>query len=1412
MVVNFSKINFNQRPTLKLQTAGDVTIGVLGYAKNIECELKYNELSTITFELPAFVDGKMTPGYQDVVGRRIIQLDNLMRFVLLNPTESGNGVSLQKVCTAKSLEYEFVDKRISLPKDTYKFWDALQPADTFLGMVMERMPSWTVGTVSQTLMNKYRTFEISSENLYNVLKGTAQTSYGCIFEFDTMTRTVHVRDTQESTIDKSLFLSTKNLIKDLDIEENTEDIVTRLDVNGAEGVDIRDVNPCGTNKLINLDYFMTPDNFEQNIIDAYYAWKETCDNNRQSFYSLSIQYSLKTAQLVAEQARLTDLRSEMTGLENVLAVAIQSVAMQLAQQSDVDDANANIQSKQNEIDQKQKEIESITAEKDNVLSQMRAITEACCFEAFFTEDEYKLVDRYLYDNELSESSFVASEIDSFMDEGDSAALLDTAFSCDQGAIEEIVDSAENRIFHIRGGTLISSDLEAQIISAIVEARTDQTLVITAHLANGTMGEADFPQGCLSITGNYNILSNNNGYFYLFITSGQRYFTLNASEYQKRSVAWELYEYGNEALRKLASPTYTFSLTSANFLAMEEFISFRDSLELGQSLYLRLFDDRVIHPIVIGVKFIYDDKSRLELLFSDSFASDESKFKLVDLLEQSVSMGKNVEMNKFLFAAFTDSGASTGIREFMTGALDTAKNAIFASSAQAISMDGAGLRLRKWANEERTAYEPEQIWMNNNSILMTADHWATAQMAIGKFSDTNLGECWGVVAPMIVGTLLAGESLVVESAKKDGGTAVFKMDADGCRMYNTLFSLQNDTTKILLNPDLGLVLGGLNAYSVDENGVYSIDEEDAKFWVDMDGNVHFRGELHGATGNFTGAVYATELHIGEMTAAEYIISNSSHVFNQAEMPTDGYHTGDLWRDSDSGYNHLYIAVGTEGAASDWMPVTTQAIKGAKLDIDTGTGTIQLLAANTISLTGGALSFTGAQAIDIASTGGVNITGGDVTVSGQMIKLLTNGTDVGTILLGGINNTITSDGILTLNGGSIILDGQSNIVTIGNNSGTVNIGKDGTGTINLATYQVQSSTETTAYNSSYATNQAASTASHEISINYSDIDEEGTANDAVFKITTEYMTATITNASSPEITDGKLLQFMYSTRGMNIYADTEDSDAAKVIVAPSIQNGHMLGWNVISGQTVCAANMSAGTICASHIYLDGVAVADQKWTLDTISAILNDSNVIPGIKNTANNALWKANHHYHIVTEGDDGSIVIGEVSAEAGNFNIADTRFYQSGVSAAITNALFTNSWSGGVCTVHVYSGTNLVRSHEAARLSLNIGEWDTGTLKCPVSITSGGGQYPSNTGYSASVDGTDIYNLGRQAISLSVGEWRGGSCTVSTMDGDTVVQSQSISIPNITITWYNDAQGYARVVASCGGVSVSSSKNITSFV
>ncbi len=900
MIVNFSNFDATERPLLILKNASGSVIGVLGYAYNIALDIKLNETSKITFDVPFKVDGEEVPYYDDVIGMRIVELKGIGQFTLIDPKETDDGISKIKSCTGYSLEYEFAYKTLTLPSDTYNFYDITMNNDTLMGIILEKMPSWSIGSVAPTLAGKYRTFEVSNENLYNFIKNTVQSTYNCIFDFDTIKRKIYVLDASDSAPSKPVFISLNNLASQIEVTEDTENIATRLDVNGADGVDIRDVNPCGTNKIINLDYFMNTTNFSNELINKYNRWKKTVEDNQESYYIDSVEYSLLISKRTTAEAKLVDLKNELTSLENIQAVTIQAIAQGIKTQTDLDAVNANITAKKTEIAAKETEITEIQTDIDTAMEQLKAVQSACSFEGYFTEDEQKQLDKYIKDSEISDSSFAVVENGLYDAEGTGADFSEYAISIGGSSITKVISASKKTIYSITGGDLkIGELIDTKSISSIVEIDEDNTFVATAYLSSGTYSGNSFESACISMVGDAANVTDDTaaddigqliGSSLSFSAkNGYLYFTFNTTEYQKRTVAWELYQFGRETLNKLSQPTYTFSVTSANFLALSDFVSFKNSIELGSQVYIQMEDDTskqnaILKPICIGVQVQYEKPESLTLEFSDSYVSNDSAFELVDLLGESVSTSRTVDVSKYVYSSFVDSGANNSIKAFMNSALDTSKNAIMTSTEQAISWDGSGFKLRRYADASKTTYDPEQIWMINNSIVMTDDNWSTAKMAVGKFYDQNLGMCWGIVAPMVVGTLLAGNELVIESTAKDGsGNSVFHVDGEGVRLYNGDIGITKGSSQIVLNPQVGIAIGKYPVYNVDDTGAYSVNPDNAKFWVDSSGNLNFNGVLKGASGEFKGAIKATSLEI--VSSSETTTSIDDYVDNRAKDVTD-----------------------------------------------------------------------------------------------------------------------------------------------------------------------------------------------------------------------------------------------------------------------------------------------------------------------------------------------------------------------------------------------------------------------------------------------------------------------------------------------------------------------------------------------
>lgn len=885
MVVNFSKIDLRKRPNFIVRNFDGTAIGVLGYIINPTAEIRYNEISEISFEYPSHVNGEKLNEYDLLTGMRIIDVEGFGQFTLHNPQENDNGVKSSKTCSGYSLEYEFTNKSISLEEGTYNFWNPFTPDSTILGIILSEMPSWSLGTVSSRLIGKYRTFSVDGLSIYDFMKSELEKTYECVFDFDTYNRKINVRSKYDAIPTKPVYISTNNLAKEISVEEDIDDLFTVLDVNGADGVDIRSVNPMGENRIYNLDSYMTKEYFSESIIQKWNSWKTTFDNNQPLYYSLVIAQNMQISRYSTESAVLTDLQGELTGLESQKAALLQAVAMDSSLNSKLNTVNSQIRSKEGEISSQKNLLTTIQNQIKGYTSQLKQINKETAFSAFFTDNELKILDRYFKCGSLTDSSFVASEVDSYSSESSVIRGLSSVFNITNcTTIRKATYTSDITFYTIRGGTLNVNNsqlkLDTEVVNGTLQVNRDNTFVMSLYLNRGSINSDTFPSGTLSLTGRlYTSVSYSDTSIRIATSSTTAYMTYMTSEYQRMSIAWDLFEYGKEVLDTKAYPVYHFTVDSSNFFAIDDFISFAKEFTLGERIYLHL-SMGVIEPIVTGVSIDFDDLTQLELEFASDFQVKNGKFSWLDNLDQSVSISKTLDFNQFNYSNFVNSGANTNIKKFMESALDTMKNMILSGTHNEITIDQAGLRCRKY-DEASGGYSPKQIWMAHNALMFTNDGWNSATIGIGEFVDKNLGSLYGIVTPALVGTILAGNNLIIESEKTDGGIAVFKMDGEGASLHNASFNLYGSSGgRIDLGAVFGIVGGGnkntLFYYNSKgqptgvrtEKGrsvtrianLTSNDAPNANFWIDMYGDVYLKGTIDAVGGIFRGS-----LEVGGPTA-------------------------------------------------------------------------------------------------------------------------------------------------------------------------------------------------------------------------------------------------------------------------------------------------------------------------------------------------------------------------------------------------------------------------------------------------------------------------------------------------------------------------------------------------------------------
>ena len=898
--IAFDKFGRPEPPTLLLQTADERTIGTLPNVANLKITVNFSETSEISFDLPAYSDGVPTPLYDKVVGYKVIRTEHYGIFLLMKPEISGDGIEEIKSVTGYSLEKKLENKQFFLEEGTFNFWNPATPDDTILGRILEVSPGWKAGYVAPSLIGRYRTFDQYDDYALSFLYDDAMDTFRCVVVFDVYNKTINAYDADDDVSALPIYLGFDNLVTDLDITELTDELVTAMTPSGADDLDIRQVNPTGTNWIYDISYFIENGDIPSALAEKWTEWQKSVLNRQEYYKGLVGLRASATARLLSEQAKLVDRKAELDDLTNQQSVTIQALALETtadgkaSQQKKLDEINANMEKKKKEVADQEAVVADIkttldASNPDSYPAQIKAVNDELKLTAFFTADEYALLRHYFIEQPLSDDTFVASDVDTAVT-GESSKVTNGAIAISDSTLAQVdFGEIKKKMYTIAGGTAVvtaANKMTVSIIRGTLEHKAEDEFVFSLYCGEMKIGEKTAPSGLITLTGTLSNLKNDihevndkevityEGTSLSFdITAADLYMTTNVSDYQKYSVEMELYDHAVKTLADVASPTYEFSVETGNFIWAQEFEPFRKGLELGKGVYLRLHNDEVITPVLIGFDLDFEDQEKLSLTFSNRFKRHDNVANLKEMIENSYSSSRSFDAAKYIYNQTANQASK--VSEFMNSSLDAAVNSIIGAKNQSVRIDGAGLHIGE-------PDSPYQIRIINGMIAMSDDGFQSAKVAIGHFATDELGDHWGVNADIIGGKLLIGNGLVIE-APNDDGVMQFKVDATGAWLYNSTFVLAKDGGgKILIDPRYGIASGKGDLYTtngttvtpsfIDEDGKIVFDDDitlkglkipkGTNFYIDAnDGKAYFRGNIYAEDGIFNGTVYAKD---GEFT--------------------------------------------------------------------------------------------------------------------------------------------------------------------------------------------------------------------------------------------------------------------------------------------------------------------------------------------------------------------------------------------------------------------------------------------------------------------------------------------------------------------------------------------------------------------
>lgn len=360
----------------------------------------------LSFTIPKQYDGQLVKNYDDVRGRNLIKMiqgeTEVGYFEIQNPQTQNNGLKEVKNVKALSSEIKLIGKKIYLTDGVFKFYDDFNINNGILNFVVSKIKGWTIGYVDPVLINKERYFDIADTNVYEFLMNTVQETFECAFIFDTINKRINAYSLENFGESSPIIVSLNNIIKDADVEELSDEIVTKLHLYGENGVTVRDIN-FGQDFIVNYDYFKTTEFMSQELIDAL-------DDYDSLISSYSTTYSGYLTSLNSLYSQLVTAQSDLAILEDELLSLIEQKSYLQSIGQSTSSIQTQINNKQSQINTRENQITSIEANINSIEGNIDSIINIISMENNFTEAQLIELEEFIIEDTYQDPSFLVSDL------------------------------------------------------------------------------------------------------------------------------------------------------------------------------------------------------------------------------------------------------------------------------------------------------------------------------------------------------------------------------------------------------------------------------------------------------------------------------------------------------------------------------------------------------------------------------------------------------------------------------------------------------------------------------------------------------------------------------------------------------------------------------------------------------------------------------------------------------------------------------------------------------------------------------------------------------------------------------------------------------------------------------------------
>ena len=372
---------------------------------NVSLNLNFTELHDLTFNIPTKARYNLTMKSNHVAeivkGWYLIKAEFLNRvewFVITGLTKSENEEQTIQV-RAQGLPY-------ILHKSKIKSYEGISKNLLEVATDCLKGTCFTVDFIDPSFNEKRRSFDVTSTR-YEFLKNIWET-FEAVPIFDTVNNTVSFYKKETLSKYKGVRFSPERFMIDMEDTIDIDQVVTRLNITGKDGIVINSVNPTGQSYLDDFSYFLYPferdekrnvikhsDYMDDDLCHAILDYNELVNNEGSSFYLLLNQKKdLEAIKTTQENTLFTLEKIELQQILDKITVAKKAG-------DDTKDLIKQRDAKQLEVTSKKAEISTAANQISKITEEIAVLKDRLSMDKFLGEELMKKLSYFIHEEDWS---------------------------------------------------------------------------------------------------------------------------------------------------------------------------------------------------------------------------------------------------------------------------------------------------------------------------------------------------------------------------------------------------------------------------------------------------------------------------------------------------------------------------------------------------------------------------------------------------------------------------------------------------------------------------------------------------------------------------------------------------------------------------------------------------------------------------------------------------------------------------------------------------------------------------------------------------------------------------------------------------------------------------------------------------